>query len=181
MALMMILVTRMGDLIGRKWPNNISCMISIPITIGIIFSKNLTLTTVLLFFFGGTCPGREQVAFVYICELVPEKSRSMIGSLMLFADGTTIALLAVYFRYIDKNWEYFQYVSCGINLISVIYLTLAVPESPKYIHSRGEFDRARTLLAHMAKVNRVKGYSSNFKFKEEVGAAQNNKPSMMLV
>lgn len=168
MAIFMIFVTRAGDVYGRKWPVNLSALASIPITIAILFSKNIYLTTALLFLFGATCPGREQVSFVYMCELVPVKNRTIIGSILLFSDATTIGLLALYFRFLSKNWLYFQYVSCGLNLLASLCL-LAVPESPKYLHSKGNFKGAKDALAKIASMNRVKDYVKEFKFVEEVG------------
>jgi MFS family permease len=156
MALMMLFVTRLGDVLGRKWPTDISTLISVPITVGLLFSENLWLSIGLLFIFGATCPGREQVAFVYMCELVPEKSRNIIGSLLLFVDGTTVGILALYFRFVSKNWLYFMYGSILLNLIGSLGLLFMVPESPKYKHSKGLFREAKDLLGAFARVNGVK-------------------------
>ena len=122
---------------------------------------------VILFFFGATCPGREQVSFVYMCELVPEKHRTYIGSVLLFLDATTVGLVSVYFRFISKNWLYFQYVSVGLNFIAVIAL-LFIPESPKLLHSKGDFAGSKKILVQIAKFNKQKSYDADFKFEQEM-------------
>lgn len=138
MTILVVFVTRLGDVIGRKWPTNISSMVSIPITIGLILSRDLNLSIGLLILFGATCPGREQVAFVYISELVPLKNRTAVGSLLLLADATTIGWIALYFLYVSKDWVYFQCISVTLNCIATVML-LFIPESPKYLHSRGSY------------------------------------------
>jgi MFS family permease len=167
MTVLVVIVTRLGDVIGRKWPTNVSTVIAIPITVGLLFSKNLTLTIVLLFFFGATCPGREHVPFTYMCELVPERHRQIIGSVLLFADATTIGLIAVYFRFISKQWLYFQYFSLGLNLIATVVI-LFVPESPKYLHGRGSYQKAKDALTKIARFNKAQSYNREFKFVEEL-------------
>lgn len=102
-----LFVTRMADLHGRKWPTLISAIVSIPIHIGLMISTSLTLSIVLFFLFGMTRPGKMQVSFVYISELVPENKRRLVGSFILFFDGSSLILFALYFLYVSKNWEFF--------------------------------------------------------------------------
>jgi hypothetical protein len=70
---------------------------------------------------------------------VPVNYRTYIGTLLLFADASTMTLLVVYFRFISKEWVYFQGTSLILNLISVIFIAF-VPESPKYYHGKGMFE-----------------------------------------
>ena len=102
MTTMVLFVTRLGDIFGRKWPTWISAAISLPLHTALLWSKSLTLTTIMLFFLGSTSPGREQVSFVYMCELVPVRHRTYVGSLLLFFDGTTILVFSLYYRFITN-------------------------------------------------------------------------------
>ena len=102
MTILVLFVTRLGDVFGRKWPTWISAAISLPLHAGLLWSKSLTLTTVLLFFFGATSPGREQVSFVYMCELVPIRHRTYVGSLLLLFDATTILTFSLYYRFVSN-------------------------------------------------------------------------------
>jgi hypothetical protein len=51
-------ITRLGDIYGRKWPTWISIVVSLPIQVGLLLSKNLTLSVVLFFLLGCTVPGK---------------------------------------------------------------------------------------------------------------------------
>lgn len=163
-----VFVTRAGDVFGRKLPSNISAIIAIPLLIGLCFSKSIILSAVLTFFVGATSPGRSQVVFVYICELVPNKYRSKIGSFILFMDCTTIAIYALYFRYISKQWLYLWSVNVGLITLATISLFF-MPESPKYLHSKGRFEQAKLALSSIARFNGAKSFPSQsaFVFVEE--------------
>lgn len=101
-AVFTLFVARSADIYGRKYPVRISSLLSLPTQFGLLFSNNLTLSTVIFFFQGACSPGKVQVSFVYVCELVPVRFRTYIGSLVLFGMGTTMILFAVYFRFISK-------------------------------------------------------------------------------
>lgn len=96
-----IFVSRAGDVFGRKWVSGASAAIALPLQIAMIFSRSIALTTVLSFLMGTTHFGRGQVSFVYICELVPKKNRTMTGSLVLFLDSATIMILSFWFLYVS--------------------------------------------------------------------------------
>ena len=97
-----IVVTRIADLYGRKWCTIIGTVASIPIHIAMILSNSLLLNIVLFFILGTTRPSKSQVGFVFVSELVPEKFRRIVGSFLLFCDGSSLILFALYFLYISK-------------------------------------------------------------------------------
>jgi MFS family permease len=53
-----IIVSRLGDLYGRKWPVTISALISIPIHGMLLYSNNINFTSVLFFILGALGPGK---------------------------------------------------------------------------------------------------------------------------
>lgn len=81
---------------------------------------------------------------------------------MLFADGSTMIWLSLYFRFISKNWLYFQiYGICACALCS--FLCLAIPESPKYLYGVKQYKGAKLSLKTIAKFNKAV-FSTKFKF-----------------
>jgi len=64
----------------------------------------------------------------------------------------------------SKNWLYLQYASLALNIIASLTLTFTVPESPKFLHSKGDFHNARKLLYKIAQWNKVKNYQKEFQF-----------------
>ena len=75
-------------------------------------------------------------------------------------------ILAVYFRFISREWLYLQLVYLGLNVASVLAIII-VPESPKYHYSKGRYDDARKGLAFIARFNGVD--KSNYCFDTEQG------------
>jgi MFS family permease len=70
-------------------------------------SKNFILTTILFFLLGASSPAKVNLTFVYLTELVPERNRTAVGSLVNFADASTVLFLPLYFRFVTKEWIYF--------------------------------------------------------------------------
>lgn len=66
-----LFVPRLGDVYGRRWPYIISGAISIFVYLGLILSNSITLTMVLFFMLGLCTPGKSNIAYVYLLELVP--------------------------------------------------------------------------------------------------------------
>jgi MFS family permease len=165
-----LVITRIGDLYGRKLPTLISSLVSLPIHLGLILSRSLNLSIALFFLLGLTRPGKMQVSFVYLSELVPEAHRRRVGSFILFFDGGSLILFALYFKYISKQWVYFQLYALGISAISALVL-FAIPESPKYLMEKDRYDDARKSLVSIATFNNVsmtaRDILRNSEFKEK--------------
>jgi MFS family permease len=141
-----ILVTRMADIYGRKWLCWFSYFLSLPLQLGFLLSTDLTLTTVLFFFFGACTPGKLQVTFVYLTELVPSSYRTLVGTLILFSDASSMILLPLYFRFVSKNWLWFQLASLILNVLSVTGMLLFIPESPRYLWAKGDQERCQYVI-----------------------------------
>ena len=88
-----------------------------------------------------TGPGKTMVGFVYAGEMFPEEYRSMVGSIILFTDSATMIFLPLYFKLISKNWLYFQLFYLILSIIATFCLFL-IPESPKYLVSKGMMKEA---------------------------------------
>lgn len=70
-SLACLVVPRLGDLYGRRWPYIFSVVFSLLVYLGLILSKNVNLSLVLYFLLGISTPGKSNVAYVYLLELVP--------------------------------------------------------------------------------------------------------------
>lgn len=127
-----IVVNRMGDLYGRKWPVRISALLSIPVHGLLLISNNLTFTSILFFVIGTLSPGKCQVGFTYAGEFLTERDRPFVGSMILFCDSSAMVLLPLYFKFVSKYWLHFHVVSFTLNVTSALLIFL-VPESPKYL------------------------------------------------
>jgi MFS family permease len=75
-----LVVPRLGDLHGRKYPCWVSLIVALITHILLITSTNLKLSIGLFFIFGACCAGRYSTAYVYLCELMPKQHRDIVGS-----------------------------------------------------------------------------------------------------
>lgn len=135
-------------------PTMISALVSIPIHIALMASTNLNFSIVLFYLFGLTRPGKMQVSFVYVSELVPEKFRRYVGTFILFFDGSSLILFGFYFLLISKNWVYFQVFTLLLSIASTAILFL-IPESPKYLMNKRRYEDARNSFVKIAIINQV--------------------------
>ena len=149
-----LFVTRSGDIYGRKLPTMISALVSIPIHIALMASTNLNFSIVMFYLFGLTRPGKMQVSFVYVSELVPEKFRRFVGTFILFFDGSSLILFGFYFLLISKNWVYFQVFTLLLSIASTAILFF-IPESPKYLMNKRRYEDARNSFVKIAIINKV--------------------------
>jgi hypothetical protein len=91
-----------------------------------------------------------------LTELVPERDRTFVGSLVNFVDASTILLLPLYFKFVTKEWIYFYIGSFAMNIIAVLVLLTVIPESPKYLLASGKINECIQNIKYIAKINRVK-------------------------
>jgi MFS family permease len=144
-----LVIPRLGDLYGRKIPCAASIGPSLLVHMGLILSQNIYLTMVLFWLLGLTCPGKSNIAYVYLLELVPTKMQTYVGTALLFADGSTMIFLSLYFRFISKNWLWFQIFALSLTTLAFL-VTLIAPESPKYLFSYKKYKEARKALEKIA-------------------------------
>lgn len=165
-----LFVPRLSDIYGRKIPALISSVVSIPIYIGLILSRSITLSIILFFLLGLTCTGKASTAYVYLLEYIPKNRVTWVGSYMLFADGSTMIFSSIYFRYITNDWLAFQIYGVVVLSISTVAMLL-IPESPKFLYSVKRYDEARVSLGKVARFNKSKKFK-NMKFDTEEAEEQ---------
>ncbi len=119
-------------------PIFICSLLSIPIYAGLMLSKNLYLSIALYFLIGLCQVGKVGVTFVYMMEFIEEKYQPFFGTFAGLADGGTLLYLAIYFKYITKNWLFYQIFGIS-NLVLATIALLALPESPHFLYSNGKF------------------------------------------
>ena len=106
------------------------------------------------------------VGFVYAGEMFSEDYRSIVGSVILFTDSATILFLPLYYKLISKNWLYFQLFYFGLSVISFFCLFL-IPESPKYLLSKGLNEKAQRSFETIARFNGVRKFTMVIKVQEK--------------
>jgi hypothetical protein len=94
------------------------------------------------------------VCYIYLLEFIPKKWQTAVGTALLFGDGSTMIFLSLYFRFISKDWLWFQVFALSLTAAAFL-VTLFAPESPKYLYSYKRYKEARKALQVVARFNRV--------------------------
>merc|ERR1712223_1104348 len=112
--------------------------------------------------------------FVLMAEIVPEDSRVLCGGVLNY--GWNIgSLLMTFLAYFIRSWSNLQSSFAFISLVLVSYYFL-VPESPRWLISKGQTEEAKHVLKRIAKNNGVKIESTrlNILFEQLVNNVKKN-------
>jgi hypothetical protein len=64
------------------------------------------------------------------------------GSIYNTVDGFTMLIASFYFKYFSRNWIYLHIFFLALSAIATFIATY-LPESPKFLISKGHFEKAR--------------------------------------
>ena len=67
-------------------------------------------------------------------------------------DAVTEVIISLYFWFVTKDWIYLQVYGAFITFLSAICLSI-VPDSPKYLYSKGRFEEARKAFSFIQRFN----------------------------
>ena len=108
----------------------------------LLYSKTVTLTYGLVFAMGIAMAPRVFVTYVLIMELLPISKTAIVTSVTFGIDGLVLTWCSLYFMFIDNNWRTLYSVVAVTTLLAFIG-SFQLPESPKYLISKGKYDKAR--------------------------------------
>jgi MFS family permease len=151
-------LTRLADKTGRL-PVFISGLaLNVFAATGMIWSNSIWLTGFCLFLNGVTMTSRWSIGYVQLLEFVDPDTLPILGSLVQGANG----LLMVYGAFVSMTFGNTVWIPVTLLVVNVIGLVATLgfkvlPESPKYLFSRGEYDKCREVLCRIALTNNHKG------------------------
>ena len=118
-------------------------------------AKTLLLQYIVSFLLGIAMIGRFTSGFVLLTESVAKKHQATIGAALATGDVATSLYITFYLRYISKNIHILIWIGLGINVFVIIASCWNV-ESPAWLASVGEIDKAKRNILWIAKFNGVK-------------------------
>ena len=130
------ILPRAADIYGRKPLFLIGLSLYIFVVIALFFVKSLWMLYVLMFLGGISETGRYYVAYVYAIEMMPEKVQDATGLYIFLVFGTAMTYIAVQFWFITKDCFVNNWIALVLALISLICVTIYLPESPRYLYSK---------------------------------------------
>ena len=140
----------LGDRIGRVRLVAIGTALTGVTGIVLVFSPGLTFFEWLRFIQGIGIGGVVPVAATYINEIIKARGRGRFVLLyeLVFPAGLTIAALVAYWVVPHLGWRALFLIG-GLPALVVAFSQLAVPESPRWLVSRGRSDDAERSLARI--------------------------------
>lgn len=151
-----LILPRLSDKLGRKKLSALGGMLHVLSSLVILSTSSIQLAFAMIFVSGFAFAGRVFVGYVWMTEHMRVQDVPKATAAMFAIDSLCIMNAAIYFQYISKDWTYFFAVPVFGMLLTTLYLIFFVSESPKFLHSIGERERAREILEGIAKSNGMK-------------------------
>ena len=127
---------RAADIYGRKPLFLIGLSLYICVVIALFFVNSLPLLYTLMFLGGISETGRYYVAYVYCIEMMPEKVQDHTGLYIFLVFGAAMTYIALQFWFITKDCFVNNWIALVLAIISLICVTIYLPESPRYLYSK---------------------------------------------
>ncbi|KAG1691501.1 Organic cation transporter protein [Nymphon striatum] len=146
----LLIIPQFSDRFGRKPVILIVLLVCFVSTLGLTFSPNIIIFSVLRFVIAATdIPGTSMI-FIMGQECLSERNRALWGNLsnVSFPIGT---LFLTMFSYLTTNWRITQVIAI---VPLIIMFILIIPESLRWQLSVGKYDKALKSMKVSSKLNR---------------------------
>lgn len=97
----------------------------------------------------------------YLCEFFPEYYQNLMCTLLNSCDASVMIAHSLYYRYINKNWMPLHWSGFFASIFLIIAMSL-LPESPKYLYAKKQYNKARDIMVKIAKINQVNNNNNIF-------------------
>lgn len=97
---------------------------------------------------------RVQVATLYAYEMMRKVHWSVAFTSIAVIDALSILLASIYFSFVSNDWFSLIY-GCIVSNVLAAIVSLFLPESPRFLISTGQLDKAQKAFDTIARVNRI--------------------------
>ncbi|TRY70254.1 hypothetical protein TCAL_07532 [Tigriopus californicus] len=144
----------LSDRFGRKNMMLVCLYTQCIIGIGLHFVRRLVMFMGLRFFQGIFIQGLQCVTYSMVMELFSPEYRTMAGCAVEAFWAVGIVLLAVIAKYV-QHWRYIQ-LAINIPTLATIFYIWIIPESVRWLLSRGKLKRAEDVVIRIASYNSLR-------------------------
>ena len=152
-----LIIPRLGDLIGRKPVFWTSLWVSIAPLVVVAFTSSLLVIDIAAFLAGPCIIARMSCGFLMLMEHMPRKHQAKVGAVIMVSEGLCQVLWVFYLSVISKDTFKFIYFAVALNVISAIG-TYWIPESPRYLYGINDLEKCREVFTYLARCNGVADY-----------------------
>ncbi|XP_071818787.1 organic cation transporter protein-like isoform X2 [Apostichopus japonicus] len=116
-------------------------------------SNSFLMYTVMRFFLAACAHSTFLMGFVLVSEMVGPSKRVFTGIFIEFFFAFGIMFLAI-LAYFIRKWRVLQLVTTLPGIMTLLLLPL-IPESPRWLISKGRYEEARVIIRRTARINGV--------------------------
>ncbi|XP_038048377.1 organic cation transporter protein-like [Patiria miniata] len=155
-----------GDWLGRRKTSFLSLALVAVSSIVTTFAPNFAAFAALRFITAACAFGAFLMTYIISSEIVGPSKRVLVGTVAaIFASiGYVILSMLAYFI---RDWRHLQ-LAISLPYVVAFLLVLVVPESPRWLISKGRFKEAEKIITKIAKVNGTKVPENLFESLENI-------------
>ncbi|MEU6548718.1 sugar porter family MFS transporter [Streptomyces sp. NPDC046915] len=157
-----LVIGRMSDTLGRKNTLTVLAVIFLVGTLGTVFAPNLGVILPARLVLGLAVGGASVAVPVYLSELAPTERRGrlggrnelaiVVGQMLAFVFNAVIA--GIWGDH-DGIWRYMLAV-CALPAVALFVGMLRMPETPRWLVSKGRYDEALAVLMQVRTEDRAR-------------------------
>lgn len=145
---------RLADVVGRKPMFLLGLFLYTCTITGLLFASSQTMLYALLVLGGISETGRYYVAYVYAIEIMPKRLQSFMGLIIFMMFAWFKIFVCIYFWQVaSPTWKTMGYVAIGFAVTSFVLTLFTLPESPRFLASKGQNDTVISILQVVQETN----------------------------
>merc|ERR1719361_552162 len=148
-----IIFGSLSDRYGRKYMMLVCLYTQCLIGVGLHFVRRLVVFIGLRFIQGIFIQGLQCVTYSMVMELFAPQYRALAGCVIEAFWATGVITLALIAKYV-QHWRYIQ-LAINIPTIATLFYIWIIPESVRWLLSRGKLNRAEKIVKRIASCNGI--------------------------
>jgi MFS family permease len=129
-----LIIPVISDNYGRKQILLWTMISNFFVVLGLMYSKSILLTILLMFWIGVFCVGRWTIGYIMLMEFLPVKYQKVAGPFVSSFGASPSLMVGAGLSYFTQSTYSIQYMVLVLNVICVFMILLYVPESPKFLY-----------------------------------------------
>lgn len=138
----------LADRFGRRFSYQLNLAIFGLASLAAVFAPNMTVLIALRFVMGIGLGAEIVVGYATLTEFVPPAQRGRMVAMLSFISNSAVFVASLVSRWVIPTfgWRY-MFLIVGVAAIGVWFLRKTMPESPRWLDSKGRSTEAEAILA----------------------------------